>query len=168
MGSRMRSREVLKIRLEVGVIARKGVHSIIHIRLCESRVDHFLRVHTWRAGHYIKEGLKREIAADVVRNGIGNFDILETTGEDLVIIVGVTPRPKALNSGVGEYRRVVEVRGIWFWVRPAFGALGLRRYLVSSPNKVERRCIRIASFCLQKSARRACAREGRNRFGGSV
>lgn len=109
----MRSREVLKIQLETGIIAVKRVQNIIHIRLRKCRVDHCLRVHRHAVdtGH-AEEGLEGEVTANVVRNGVGNLDILEATGEDLVVIVRVTPGPKTLSSGVRKDRSVIEVRGV--------------------------------------------------------
>jgi len=56
--------------------------------------------------------LKGIIAANVVRNGVGDLDILEATGGDLKVVVGFTPIPDAVNGGVGKDRRVVKVGGI--------------------------------------------------------
>ena len=56
--------------------------------------------------------MKGIVAADIVWDGVGVLDILEATGVDLVVIVGVAPRAKAVIIGVGKDRRVAEARGI--------------------------------------------------------
>ena len=114
MWSRMGPREVLKVRLETGIIAREGVDGVIHIRLGEGRVDQRLRIYGWCAWDvdYAEEGLEGVITADVVGNGVGDSDILEATGEDLIVVRRVTPRPKTLGGVVRQYRRVVEVCGV--------------------------------------------------------
>lgn len=66
------------------------------------------------------------IATDAVRNGIGDIDILEATGTNLVVIVRVTPRAEAIIVGVGKDRRMVKVRGIWFTVRAEPNALQVK------------------------------------------
>ena len=59
-----------------------------------------------------EEGLKGEVPADVVWNGVGELEVLESTGGDLEVVLWVTPRSKTVISGVGKYTRVKEVRGI--------------------------------------------------------
>ena len=63
------------------------------------------------------EGLKGKITTDVVGAGVGDFDILEATGGDLEVVLGVTPRAEAVVSGVGPDRRVIKVRGICSCIR---------------------------------------------------
>ena len=96
MRSRMRSIDVLKIRLEVGVVPRERVDREIHVLFRERGVDHQLGISgglARRRGEVAgEEGLQGIITADVVRNGIGDLHILETTGRDLVIVRRVTPR----------------------------------------------------------------------------
>ena len=50
-------------------------------------------------------------------DGISKGDVLEAAGRNLVVIVGVTPRPETILSGVGKDRRVIKVGGICFHIR---------------------------------------------------
>jgi len=95
MRSRMRPIDVLKIRLKAGVVPRERVDREIHVLFRERGVDHQLGVWDWcarRRGEVGEEGLQSIITADAVRDGIGELDILETAGRDLVIVRWVTPR----------------------------------------------------------------------------
>ena len=115
----MRPGGTLKICLEVNKVPRKRVHVVIHIRSRQRRVYQQQRVGRYAGDgdYYETVGLKSEVAADVVRDGVGESDIFETASRDLEIILWVTPRPETINSGVGPDRRVVIVRGIYFRVR---------------------------------------------------
>ena len=114
MWSGMGSTDVLKECLEAGIISCKRVQSVIHFRLRERRIDVQIRVHGSSAGEtsYAKEGLEGDVTANVMRNGVSDFDVLEATGEDLVVVRRVTPGPNTVKGRVGKDRRVVEVRGI--------------------------------------------------------
>ena len=114
MWSGMGSTDVLKECLETGIISRKRVQSVIHFRLRERRVDVQIRVYGSGAGEtsYAKEGLEGDVTANVMRNGVGDFDVLKATGKDLVVVRRVTPGPNTVEGRVGKDRRVVEVRGI--------------------------------------------------------
>ena len=114
MRSRVRPLDILKIRLKADIIPRKRAHSEIHIRFRERGVDHQQRVNRWRTGYGDagEEGLECEIPADMVRDWVGEFNVLEATGGDLEVVLWITPRPNSVKSGVGKYRRVIEVRGI--------------------------------------------------------
>jgi hypothetical protein len=61
--------------------------------------------------------VKGELPAEVVWDGVGNPQVLKGTGVDSVVVIRVTPRPKAIIIGVGKDRRVVKVRSIWFSVK---------------------------------------------------
>jgi len=100
--------------LKADVIPRERVHIEIHDLFRERGVDHQQGVHGRRSGGVDakEEGLNSEIPADVVRGGVGEFDILEATGGNLVVVRRITPRPETVKSGVGKERRVIEVRGI--------------------------------------------------------
>ena len=58
--------------------------------------------------------MKGIIPADVVWDGVGNYNVLETTRTELVVIIRVTPRPKSITFGVGKDRRMVKVCSVWF------------------------------------------------------
>ena len=117
--SRMRVGDALKMNLEVDVISRKRVHVGIHNRLRECGVDHQQGVYG-RAGEEqvsCGEGLKGKIATDVMGDRVGDFDVLEATGKDLVVVLRVTPRAETVVSGVGPDRCVIKVRGIYSPIR---------------------------------------------------
>ena len=118
MRSRVRIRDAPKMAIESDIVPRIRVHGGIHSRLSECRVDQQLGV-LRRAGEEqsSEQGLKSKITTDVVRNGVGDFDILEATGEDLVVVLRVTPRAETVVSRVGKDRRVVKVRGIYSRIR---------------------------------------------------
>lgn len=96
MRSRMRPIDVLKVRLEVGVVPSERVDCEIHVFFCHRGVDHQLGVSSGLARRRGEVGgeerLQSIVTADVVRNGIGDHHILETAGRDLVIVRRVTPR----------------------------------------------------------------------------
>ena len=117
MPSRVRPGDTLKICLEVNKVPRKRVHVVIHIRSRQRCIDQQQRVCRYAGDYYETVGLKSEVAADVMRDGVGESDIFETASRDLKIILWVTPRPETVNSGVGPHRRVVIVRGIYFRVK---------------------------------------------------
>ena len=104
--------------IESGIVPRKRVHSGIHNRLRERRVDQQLGV-LGRAGdeQSPEQGLKSKITTDVVRDGVGDFDILEATGGDLVVVVWITPRAESVVGGVGKDGRVIKVRGVYAYIR---------------------------------------------------
>ena len=56
--------------------------------------------------------MKEKIPADAVRNGVGELEVLERSGRDLVVVVRVTPRSKSLDLIVRKQRCVVNIRGI--------------------------------------------------------
>lgn len=95
----MRPIDVLKIRLEVGIIPRERANLESCVLWRERGVDHQQGVNGRVAGRWseatdvAEERLKGIIAADVVRDRVGDRHILETAGRDLEIIVRVTPRP---------------------------------------------------------------------------
>jgi len=102
MRSRMRPRDAPMVYLEALKVARESVDREIHVRLCECAVDPSLTVHPgrWDKAGYRCEGSKGIITADVVRDGVGDGDILETAGGDLVIVICITPRPETLFGGI--------------------------------------------------------------------
>ena len=110
----MRPTDAFKIRLKADIIPRERIHIVIHDRFRERGVDHQEGVHRWHSGGVDskEEGLNGEIPADVVRDWIGDSDILESTGGNLEVVRWITPRPKTVVSGVGKECRVIEVRGI--------------------------------------------------------
>ena len=95
MRSRMWPRDALKVWLEAVKVPREPVNRSIHIRLREREVDPSLAVHPRRWGEAVhrREGSKGIITADVMRDRVGDRDILETSGGDLVIVIRITPRP---------------------------------------------------------------------------
>ena len=118
MRSRMRVRRLLKMGLEPDIVSRKRVHGGIHDLSRERRVDQqhgVLIRYAWKLS--CEERLKGVIAADVVRDGVGNFEVLKSTGGDLEVVLWVTPRAETVVSGVGPDRCVVKVRGIYFCIR---------------------------------------------------
>jgi len=119
MWSWVRSLDIFKIRLKADKIPCERARGKIHIRFRERGVDHQQWVHRWCAGNCgpREEGLQGEIPTDVVWNRVGEVDILEAAGGDLEVVLWITPRPKAVISGVRKYRRMVEVRSIWLQVR---------------------------------------------------
>ena len=119
MWSRVRPKDAFKIRLEVDIVSRKRVQVVIHARLREGRVDQHLGVYGRCAGdnQSSEEGSEGIIAADVVRNRVGDSDVLETTSGDLEVVLWVTQRAKTFNGGVGKDRRMLKVRGIYVCVR---------------------------------------------------
>ena len=104
--SRMRSINVLKIRLEAGIVPREGASREIHVRFRKRGVDHQLGVYgqcTGRWGEAVperEERLEGVITTDMVWDGVGDRDILETAGRDLEIVCRITPRPKTLITGI--------------------------------------------------------------------
>lgn len=88
MRSDVRPVNTFHIRLKADVIPSKRIHLEIHDLFRERGVDHQLGVHSWRSGgaDAKEEGLNREIPADVVRDGVGDSDILEATGRNLVVV----------------------------------------------------------------------------------
>ena len=118
MGSRMRIRDALKMGIESDIVPRKRVHGGIHNRLSERRVDHQQGVYRLAGDDQSSgEGLKGKITTNVVRDRVGDFDVLETTGEDLKVVLWITPRAETVVSGVGKDRRVVKIRGIYSRIR---------------------------------------------------
>ena len=93
----------LNPRLERNVIPRERAHGIVNNFARERRVEHQVGVRRWRAvgakwgrPSCSKEGLKGEIPADIVRNGIGNLHILESAGGDFIVICWIAPTTKAI------------------------------------------------------------------------
>ena len=67
----------------------------------ECRIEHQRGFRIWRAVEtpgmpHSKEGLKREIAADVVWDWIGNLHIFKSTSGYLVVVCRITPRTEAV------------------------------------------------------------------------
>jgi len=125
----MGSEDVLEIRLEVGIVPGVVVECYVHSRLRVRGVDHELGDHSgwWtEAVHWCEERLKSVFTANVVRDGVGNRDVLQTTRGDLVIICGVTPGSQTVISGIGKDRRVLGVRGIYLRVRTGIKMLLLK------------------------------------------
>ena len=116
MHGRMRSIKTLEETLEAGIVSDVVFHKEVHIRFGESRVDHHVRGDDTggRAGEVGsgEVGLEDEVTADMVGNGVGDGDILESTGVDLVVVVGVAPSTDTVIGGVGKDRRVEKVGGI--------------------------------------------------------
>ena len=110
--------ETSKIRLEAGKVPSKRVDRVIHILFRERGVDHQVGRH---AGHcesgYTEERLKGVVTADVVRDGVGDLYVLETTGGDLEIVVWVTPTTETVVGVVGKHGGMVEVCSVYFGVR---------------------------------------------------
>jgi hypothetical protein len=96
MGSGVRSGEVLEVPLEVVVVPIERGKRVIDILLRERDVDRRGEIHGWCTGESSRVKEVGEIAADVVRDGVGEQDVLETTGVDLVIVRRITPRAKTL------------------------------------------------------------------------
>jgi len=120
MGSGVGSEEVLEIRLEASIVPVEVVKRYVHGVLRVRGVDHERGVHSGRWGEAIRRGeerLKSVVTANVVRYGVGKHNVLQSTGGDLVIIVGVTPRSQTIMSGIGKDRRVLGVLGICLRVR---------------------------------------------------
>jgi len=94
----MRPRDACMVYLEAREVPREPIDREIHVRLCERAVDPKLTVHPgrWDKTVHRCEGSKGIITADMVRNGVGDGDILETAGGDLVIVICITPRPETL------------------------------------------------------------------------
>ena len=59
-----------------------------------------------------KKRLESIIPAEVMWNGVGDPQVLESSGVNSVVVTRVTPRPKAVVIGVGKYCRMVHVRSI--------------------------------------------------------
>ena len=92
----MRPRQDLNSPLEVDIIPREGVHNGVDNFLRERRVEHqgtFLSFTSGKVKYSIKEGLVSVVPADVVRNRVGDPDVLEATGGNLEVVIWVTPRP---------------------------------------------------------------------------
>ena len=169
MGSRVRTEDVLEVRLEAGVVSgvivKGDIHGIGGVRVvdrqCGINTDRCAEAVGWR-----EERLKGKVTADMMRDGVGDRNVLETASRDLVVIVCVTPRAETVSSGIVKDRGVFRIRGIYFWVRTSVQRItALRHYLRSSPNRGEHRCSRIClPFCPAWSGHRACARGRRNPF----
>ena len=119
MRSRMRSREVLEISLEVIVIPIERGKRVINICLREREVDRRGEIDGWCTGE--SSGIKDvcEIAADVVFDGVGKRYVLETTSVDLKIVRRVTPTSETLIRVVREDRGIEKVGSVWLRVRAA-------------------------------------------------
>ena len=72
------------------------VKRVIDIPLRERDVNRRGKVYGWCTGESSRVKKIGEIAADVVFDGVGEYDVLETTGVDLEIIRRITPRAKTL------------------------------------------------------------------------
>ena len=74
---------------------------------------------------------------------VGDYDVLETTGGDLEIVLWVTPIPRP--STVELESRVVKVPQHLVLCQDWHPTLlNLRPYLVSSPNRIEHQCNHIS------------------------
>lgn len=121
MGSRVRTREIFEGLLEAGVVSIKPGEDALHFLLGERKVD------SCREGG---KGLRArevtstenigEVTADVVGDGVGKLDVLQTTSGDLVIVGRVAPTTEALGSIIGKDSSVEEVSSIYVGVRTAF------------------------------------------------
>lgn len=111
----MNPEDALRIRLEADIISSERANDEIDVCFRERRVEHQrgVRSCTGRAtAPSPKEGLVCIIPADVVWNGISNLHVLESTSEDLEVVIWVSPRSKTVVSGIGKYCCMIEVRGI--------------------------------------------------------
>ena len=110
----MRPEGGLEIRLKADVVPCERVHGVIHILRRERYINPVLGVHgrCARDAYSREEGSKGIITADVVRDRVSDCDILESTGEDLEVVLRVAPRTETVISGVGPDRRVFKIRGI--------------------------------------------------------
>ena len=112
----MGAEDVLEIGLEVDIVSREGVDREIDVRLTERGVEHR------RGSDGLGESRQRNrlsgiVATDVMWDGISEGDVLEAAGGNLVVVIGVTPRPETILGGVGKDRRVIKVGGIYFHIR---------------------------------------------------
>lgn len=57
-----------------------------------------------------------EVPADVVWDGVGDEDVLEAAGGDLVVVIWVAPTSNPVKGGVGKDSGMIEIRGICFCV----------------------------------------------------
>ena len=112
MGSGVRSGEVLEVPLEVGIVPIERVERVIDILLREGDVDRRGQIHGWCTGESGRVKDVGEITTDVVFGGVGEGDVLETTGGDLEIVRRVTPTPESLVRAVREDRGTEKVRSI--------------------------------------------------------
>ena len=120
MRSRMWPKETSKIWLEGGKVPSKRFDRVIHIRFRERGVDKDVgrkESIDGESGQSTDEGLNGIITADVVRDGVSKFDVLETTCVDLEIVVRVAPATETFLGVVGKDGGMVEVRGVCFGVR---------------------------------------------------
>lgn len=174
MGSNMGPEEVLEVSLEAGVVTGEVVERNVHSRGRVTVVDHVRRINAngrRETAIRVEERLEGVIAADFVRDGVSESDVLETAGRDLVIIVSITPRAEAIVAGIAEDGGVLRIRSVYLRVRDWDAQISStsRPHLWSSPNKGECRCSHIwFPSCLAWSGHSACARGRRNRFDGSV
>ena len=47
---------------------------------------------------------------------VGDGNVLEATGINLVIVIWITPTAKAVKGGVGKDGGMIEIRGVYFCV----------------------------------------------------
>ena len=113
----MRAIDVLEIRLEADIVSSKGADGVIDVLFGECGVDHRRRSHSLGESTG-SNGLNRIVTTDVMWDGISHHDVLETASGNLVVVIRVTPGPETLLGGVGKDRRVIQVRRIYFRVRP--------------------------------------------------
>ena len=122
MRSRMRALKAIDEHLESDIIARERVHSAIDNFSRERRVERHCRIRSRLTVGIGKvrerrHGVKGELSAEVMWNRVGNHQVLKGTAADSVVVIWITPRPKAVIFGVRPDRRVVKVRSIWCWVK---------------------------------------------------
>lgn len=116
MGSRVGTHNVLKVGLEAGIVA---IVVVIEGHVDGSRivsgVDESGGVNSDGRGETtgsVEERLKGKLTTDVVRGGIGEDYVLESTGGDLEVVVGVSPLTKTIESGIGKDRGMFGIGGI--------------------------------------------------------
>ena len=101
--------------MEAVKVPSKRVDRVVHILFRKRGVGHkvYRQAGRWGPG-CTEEGLKSVVTADVVRDGVGDLYVLETTGGDLKIIFWVAPTPETVFGVIGKDGGMVKVCGIYF------------------------------------------------------
>ena len=107
MQTRVRPRKVLKSPLEVDIITSERAYDEIYNFLDKRRVEHHCGVHRWctnKGGEEsIKAGWVGVIPAESMGDRIGKLEVLEGTGEKLVVFIRITPPPETVGTVVGPH-----------------------------------------------------------------
>lgn len=111
-----------EIGLETDKIAGESIRQEVVVFFCIGAINHNGRVERGsqrivgeRVG-YIFEGAERVSPSDAVGSWVHPDGVLEASGCDLAVIVGVTPPAQSTPFIILEHGRVLSIEGIWYTI----------------------------------------------------